>query len=412
MKKVVALCVLAVLGGSDAYAAGDDQAYAQIERGKYLATAGDCTACHTRDASKPFAGGKAIVTPFGTLLSSNITPDRDTGIGAWSDEDFVSALQKGVRHDGTHLFPGMPYPYYTKVARADILAIRAWLNTLSPVRNSVVSDQLPFPFDVRTAMIGWNKLFFKEGELKPVAGKSAEWNRGAYLVEGLGHCAACHTPKNPLGGDETGEALQGGVIQNWFAPDLDADTRAGLGSWSADDIVRYLKTGHNRLADTTGPMAEVVMDSTSLLTDADLEAMATYLKDRPVPDTTTPQPVSADDRMMAAGQALYVDNCSACHAPTAEGIPGLFPSLKGSASVQSAKPTSLIRVVLEGAQSAATKSSPTALAMPSFAWKLSDEEVAAVVTYIRNTWGNAAPAVAAGDVKNLRQTLSQSAHGN
>jgi mono/diheme cytochrome c family protein len=412
MKTVAAILLLALFVCSYANAATDDQAYAQIQRGKYLATAGDCTACHTQTADKPFAGGKAIVTPFGTLLSANITPDRNTGIGAWSDEDFIDALRKGVGHGGVHLYPGMPYLYYTTVSREDVLAIRAWLNTLKPVLNAVKADQLPFPFNVREAMIGWDKLFFKEGEFTPPAGKSAEWNRGAYLVEGLGHCAACHTPKNALGGDENDKALQGGVIQNWFAPNLTTDARTGLGGWSTADIVSYLKTGHNRIDAATGPMAEVVMDSTSLLTDDDLMAIATYLKDRPAPNAPAPQPVSAQDRMMAPGHALYEDNCSACHTSAGAGIPGLFPSLKGSPSVQSAEPTSLIRVVLEGAPSAATKASPTALAMPSFAWKLSDDEVAAVVTYIRNSWGNAAPAVTAADVKDMRQKLSQPAHGD
>lgn len=412
MKTLFVIFLLALFVTFDADAATDDQAYGQIQRGKYLATAGDCTACHTQSADKPFAGGKAIVTPFGVLLSANITPDRGTGIGAWSDDDFVSALRTGVGHGGTHLYPAMPYLYYTKITRQDALAIRAWLNTLTPVANAVKSNELPFPFNVRAAMIGWDKLFFKEGEFKPTAGKSAEWNRGAYLVEGLGHCAACHTPKNALGGDENDRALQGGVLQNWFAPDITTDARTGLGGWSAADIVSYLKAGHNRITAATGPMAEVVMDSTSFLTDDDLKAIATFLKDQPTPNTQAPQPVSPQDRMMAPGQALYVDNCSACHTSAGAGIPGLFPSLKGSPSVQSTEPTSLMRIVLEGAPSAATKASPTALAMPSFAWKLSDDEVAAVLTYIRNSWGNAAPAVTAADVKDMRQKLSQSANGN
>ena len=412
MKRLVAISLLALLVCFKANAASDDQASAQIKRGMYLATAGDCTACHTQTPGKPFAGGKAIVTPFGTLLSANITPDRETGIGAWSDEDFVDALRKGVGHAGLHLYPAMPYLYFTKVSREDILAIRAWLNTLNPIVNAVKPDQLPFPCSVRETMIGWDKLFFKEGEFKPVAGKPADWNRGAYLVEGLGHCAACHTPKNALGGDESDKALQGGVVQDWFAPDLTTDPRTGLGGWSAADIVSYLKTGHNRFSAATGPMAEVVMDSTSLMTDADLKAIATYLKDRPRRDAQSPQPVSSNDRMMGPGRAVYVDNCSACHTSAGAGIPGLFPSLKGNPTVQSAEPTTLVRVVLEGAPSAATKGSPTALAMPSFAWKLSDDEIAAVLTFIRNSWGNAAAAVTAADVKDMRQKLSQAAHSN
>lgn len=412
MKTFVAILLLAMFTCSDAKAGTDNQAYVQIQHGKYLATVGDCGACHTKSDGKPFAGGKAIVTPFGTLLSANITPDRATGIGAWTDDEFVEALRKGVGHGGKHLYPGMPYLYFTKITRDDALAIRAWLKTLKPVANNVKSDELPFPFSVRAAMIGWNKLFFKEGEFKPAAGKSAEWNRGAYLVEGLGHCAACHTPKDTLGGDETGKAFQGGVIQNWNAPNLTADARTGLGNWSSEDIVTYLKTGHNRMTAATGPMAEVVTDSTSLMTDDDLKAMATFLKDLPSSNTRTPQPVSAQDRMMAPGRALYVDNCSACHTTAGTGVPGMFPSLKGNASVQSAEPASLIRVVLQGAPSAATNAAPTSPAMPSFAWKLSDDEIAAVLTYVRNSWGNAAAGVTAGDVKTLRQKLAQTRPGN
>ena len=403
--------VLLVLGLMQAAvvaaAATDDQAYDQIARGRYLATAGDCTACHTAEGGKPYAGGRPIETPFGVIVAPNVTPDRETGIGNWSDDDFVKALRQGVGHGGVHLYPAMPYPYFTKVSRSDILAIRAFLNTLAPVHNKVVANQLPFPFRIRAGMMAWNLLFFDDSRFKPVAGKSAEWNRGAYLVEGLGHCGACHTAKNLAGGDKTSEALQGGVLQGWFAPNLTGDPRTGLGHWSVEDVVTYLKTGHNRITAATGPMSDVIRDSTSQMTDADLKAIAVYLKDQPPQHEAAPAPVAANDPAMQLGQAVYADNCEACHTAAGTGVSHLFPALKDNPSVQSTDLTSLIRVVLEGTQSVATAAAPTGPSMPAFGWKLSDQQVAAVITYIRNSWGNASAAASPGDVASGRKSVSQ-----
>ena len=283
MKHGFAVCLAAMLGVSAADAAVDHQSFDEIALGEYLATVGDCLACHTPPGAKPYSGGRALETPFGTLVATNLTPDRATGIGAWSDQEFVDALQQGRGRGGGHLYPAMPYTYYTKVTREDALAIRAFLATVEPVQNELVANQLPFPYDIRASMAVWNALFFTAGTFKPVAGKSDEWNRGAYLTEGLGHCGACHTAKNWLGGDETSHALQGGVLQGWFSPNLTGDPRSGLGNWSVEDIATYLKTGHNRISAATGPMAEVVTDSTSLMTDADLTAIAVYLNDQPAP---------------------------------------------------------------------------------------------------------------------------------
>ncbi|MGH7043822.1 MAG: c-type cytochrome [Acetobacteraceae bacterium] len=399
----VLLCTFCVPA---AHAGNNGQAFAQIARGRYLTIAGDCAACHTAPGGKPFAGGKPIETPFGVVVSANITPDRETGIGAWTDAEFLGALRRGIGRGGDHLYPAMPYPYYTKLSRADVLAIRAYLNTLAPVRNEVKSDRLPFPFDIRASMVAWNTLFFSDGRFRPAADKSAAWNRGAYLVA-LEHCGACHTSKNLLGGDETGMALQGGAVQGWFAPDVTDGAHTGLGTWSVADIVAYLHSGHNAVSAATGPMAEVVRDSTSHLTGTDLKAIALYLKDQPGANRKPPKPASAGAPDMKSGQALYVDNCSACHGASGQGIPGLFPALKDNPSVQARRPTSLIRVVLGGAQSVATASAPTGAAMPAFGWKLSNAEVAAIVTYIRNTWGNAASTVSAGTVGSARQRLSQ-----
>jgi mono/diheme cytochrome c family protein len=381
----------------------DPQNFGQIERGRYLAIAGDCTSCHTVPGSGlPFAGGRPIETPFGVVVGANITPDPETGIGAWSDELFVRALREGKGHDGQLLYPAMPYPYYTKLTESDALAVRAYLNTVKPVRNAVVSNKLPFPFDVREGMAAWNALYFKSGEFKPDSTKSVEWNRGAYLVEGLGHCGACHTPKTTLGGDEGAQAFQGYALQGWFAPNITNDSERGLGGWSVADIAAYLKNGHNPTTASTGIMGEEITLSSSHLTDADLTSIATYLKDLPGQTASPPPTVSASDPKMVAGEAIYVDQCAACHGMDGKGVPYLFPSLAGSPNVRSADPASLIRVLIEGARSVATVGEPTGPGMPSFAWKLSDDQAAAVLTYIRNSWSASAPAVDPRQVEQAR----------
>lgn len=384
----------------------DQQDFAQIERGRYLATLSDCVACHTRAPDgKPFAGGRPIETPFGTIVSPNITPDRDTGIGNWSDAEFDNAVRHGIRRDGARLYPAMPYTAFTKMSRDDVKAIRAYLATVTPVRNAVVANQLPFPFNVRLAMRGWDALFFTPGEFKPDPAKSPQWNRGAFLVNGPGHCGACHTPKNFLGADKTSEALRGGPVQGWFAPDITGDTARGVGSMSVDNVVALLKTGHNPITTVSGPMGEEIADASSHFTDDDLKAIATYLKSLPG-GGDKPATLPASDARMAAGKAIYRDTCSACHALDGNGVPNLFPSLAKAPQVRAQDPTSAIRVVLRGARSVATAAEPTAPGMPSFAWQLDDAQVAAVLTYIRNGWGDAAPAVSADDVRKQRADLA------
>ena len=389
----------------------DPQNFGQIERGRYLAIAGDCSSCHTVPGSgQPFAGGRPIETPFGVVVGANITPDPDTGIGAWSDETFVRALREGKGHNGQLLYPAMPYPYYTKLTESDALAIRAYLNTVKPVRNAVVSNKLPFPFDVREGMAAWNALYFKSGEFKPDPTKSAEWNRGAYLVQGLGHCGACHTPKTQLGGDDRARTFQGNALQGWFAPNITNDTERGLGGWSVADIVAYLKNGHNATTASTGIMGEEITLSSSQMTDGDLTAIAAYLKDLPG-QTSSPTAVSASDPTMTAGGAIYADECSACHGMDGKGVPYLFPSLAGSPNVRSVDPVSLTRVLIEGARSVATANEPTGPGMPSFAWKLSDDQVAAVLTYIRNSWGASASPVDPRQVEQARARAAMASTG-
>ena len=403
----VLLGALLIAGSVPCARADDQQSYETIERGRYLTRVGDCTACHTPTDGPAFSGGRPLTTPFGTLLAPNITPDRVTGIGAWSDDAFVNSLHLGIGNHGRHLYPGMPYPYYTKVTREDALAVRAYLNTVTPVNHLVVANQLPFPFNIRAVMIGWNFLFFSPGRFRADPNKSAEINRGAYLVEGLGHCGACHTSKNVLGGDRSGRQYAGYALQGWYAPAITSDARVGIGAWSIDDIVLYLKTGRNRFDIASGPMSEAVMDETSYMTIADLRAIATYLKDGQPQAEEHRLPLSAQAAPMPAGGAIYADQCAACHTASGSGIVGLFPRLAGAPLVQQSDPTSLLHVVLHGNRAVATGFAPTGPAMPAYDWKLSNEQVAAVVTYIRNSWGNAASGVDAGRVAGARATSAE-----
>jgi len=365
-----------------------------IAAGKYLVAAGDCVACHTAPGGAPFAGGTVINTPFGKLLGPNLTPDQDTGIGGWSDDQFVQAVKYGYGHNVGHLYPGLPYIYFNKVPVADILKIRAYLNSLAPVHNQIVADQLPFPFDIRALMIGWNLLYFPDtGDYRPDPSQSAEWNRGAYLVQGLGHCAACHTPKNAFGGDKTGQEFAGYIVDGANAPALVDSTANGLGAWSVDDIATYLSTGHNRYADAGGPMASVITHSTSQLTSADDHAIATYLKSLPGNGAAPPAPVAPNDPQMIAGMHIYSDECSACHMTGGTGEPNIIPALKASPVVAATVPDTMTHVVLYGARSVGTDAAPVASAMPAFRGVLNDQQVADVLTYVRNSWGNAAPAV-------------------
>lgn len=389
------------LAGMPHARAADPQEFTEIERGRYLAITSDCVSCHTVPGGKPFAGGRAIETPFGNIVAPNITPDLETGIGAWSEQAFDDAVRKGVRPNRSRLYPAMPYNAYAKMSRDDVRAIRAYLNSVDPVRNAVIANTLPFPFNIRATMRIWDALYFKQGEFKPDPSKSAEWNRGAFLVDGPAHCGACHTPKTFLGGDRTDLYLQGSYLQGWSAPDITNDKRTGLGNWSADDIASYLKTGHNGITAATGPMAEAVSLSTSHMTEEDTKAIATYLKSLPGKDSGN-TPLPADSGTMSAGNAIYRDQCSACHGIEGKGVAKLFPSVANSSMVRSNDPTTVIRIVLRGARSVATRAEPTAPGMPSYGWQLDDAEVAAVLNYIRNSWGGAAPAIDARAVSRVR----------
>ena len=385
-------------------AASAEPLHSSIERGRYLAAAGDCAACHTADGGQPYAGGRAIPTPFGTIYSTNITPDKAHGIGNWTPEQFYKAMHEGLRADGKHLYPAFPYPWYTKLTRRDIYDLKAFLDTLQPARAQNKPTELPWPFSVREVMAGWNAMFFDKGEYRPDPQQSAEWNRGAYLVEGLGHCGACHTPKNMAGGLKTKDRLEGGYGEHWYATSLTNDVRDGLGDWSVDDIARYLRSGQNAKAAATGPMAEVIENSTQHLSDADLRAIATYLKS--MHGSSEQKAPESDPQRIARGEGLYVDQCAGCHMEDGTGQAEVFPPLKGNAVVQAKDPATMLQMIVDGARIAATKTNPTGLAMPAFGWKLSDEDIADLASYLRGAWGNRAAPVDSSDVKKTRERVA------
>jgi len=408
--------LLAALAGAALLLAGPARAapdnFDQVERGRYLVVLGDCVACHMspngdHQGSRGFVGGRPIETPFGSIMTPNITPDRATGIGTWSADSFYRAMHEGVRPNGARLYPAFPYTYFTRMPREDTDAIFAYLNTLEPVNSAVDRNTLPFPLNIRASMLAWNGLFFEPGEFRPDPDRSAEWNRGAYIVEGPAHCGACHTPKNLAGADRTSQRFAGGPLQGWFATNLTGDERTGLGAWSVDEIVEYLQKGRNVRSAASGPMAEVVEYSTSLMTDADLRAIAVYLKEPPVAAPAAPArtALASDDERMRTGEAIYLDRCMACHTRSGEGVPRMFPRLAGSQVVQQEGSETLLRVVLQGVRSAYSPHAPTSPAMPAFGWRLNDDQTAAVTTYIRNAWGNAAPAVTAADAGRMRDLL-------
>jgi mono/diheme cytochrome c family protein len=407
MMRICAYTWMSVALAASLFASGiarrdDLQSFSAVQRGRYLATAADCAACHTKPGGKPFAGGVALQTPFGTLVGPNITPDLTAGIGSWTDDEFLSALREGRGHGGIRLYPAMPYPAYTKMTSEDALAIRLYLETIDPAPDKIKANQLPFPFDVRSTMIVWNAINFTPGRAAPDPSKTAQWNRGRYLVDALGHCGTCHTPKTIMGADESSAYLQGALLQDWYAPNITADPRKGIGSWSIGDIVNYLKTGTNPYTLASGGMGEEVVHSSSLMTGDDLRAIAVYLLSLEPAAGESPRPLNATDARMTAGQAVYKDNCAACHNDTGTGAAGLFPRLAGSPAVQSDDPTTLIHTVLFGAKAAATPGAPTGPAMPSFAWRLSDAQAASVVTYIRNALGNAASVVSPDQIRTVR----------
>ena len=369
-----------------------------VQQGEYLARAGDCTSCHTAQNGQPYAGGFRLDTPFGYLLAPNITPDQQTGIGNWSADDFYRALHDGVNKKGQYLFPAMPYTSYTKVTRADSDALYAYLMSLPPVSNAVEVNHLKFPFNLRLSMLGWNELYFDKGTYQADPKQTQAWNRGAYLVEGLGHCSECHSPRNVLGGIEQKKAFTGADIDGWFALNLTGNLKTGLGQWSVANIATYLKTGADKSKSTSlGPMSEVVHNSLSFMTDDDLQAMAEYLKTLPASSAMSTE--YKPDTTLTAGATTYVDNCSACHQAQGSGISGVFPALAGNGVVVATDANDILKVVLFG-----IPVQDGYIAMPGFGDKLNDQQVADLANYLRSSWGNGASANAsAAQVAALRK---------
>ncbi len=380
---------------------------ALVAKGEYLTLVGDCMSCHTEQGGPRFAGGRVVGTPFGDIPAPNLTPDRETGLGDWSFEAFRQALHSGVDRRGQFLYPAFPYTSYTKVSRDDALAIFAYLQSLPPVRQPAKPLGLGFPYSVRNTLKAWRALYFREGEYVADPGKPAAWNRGAYLVQGLGHCNECHVARDAFGGMRSDQSLSGGQIpeQNWYAPDLSTQANGGLAGWKEQDIVDLLKTGQSGKGTAFGPMAEVVARSTQHMTDEDLHAIATYLQSLPARPRVSYEASPLDTTpILAQGAKIYEHRCAACHGKGGLGVAGVYPPLGGNSSVNEPTGINAIRVVLLGGFPPATKGNPRPYSMPPFAQQLSDSDVAAVVTYIRQSWGNTAPLVQERDVIKYRHT--------
>jgi mono/diheme cytochrome c family protein len=403
-----------VLAGSGALAFAQGPASSSssadvVKQGEYLARAGDCIACHTQPGGKLFAGGRPMPTPFGTLYSPNITPDDDTGIGHWTADEFYQMMHTGRSRDGSLLYPAMPYGAYTKVTRADSDAIFAYLRSVPPVHLPNRPHELRFPYNNRELLLGWRTLYFREGEYQADPARSVEWNRGAYLVQGLGHCSMCHTAINALGGSSESKAFEGGLIpmQDWYAPSLTSNKEAGLGDWSIRDIADLLQKGVSNRGAVYGPMAEVVYDSLQYLSDDDVRAMAIYLKSLPQHGAESPNPksnISREERDLLSqlGSKIYDAQCATCHGKRGEGKLPDFPPLANNQSIQMTSAVNPIRMVLNGGYAPGTAKNPSPYGMPPFAQSLSDEEVAAVVTFIRTAWGNHGTPVTAKEANSLR----------
>jgi mono/diheme cytochrome c family protein len=382
-----------------------------IARGAYLARAGNCQACHTAQGGQAYAGGRGIATPFGTVFTSNLTPDDKTGLGGWSAAHFWRAMHNGRSRDGRLLYPAFPYTSYTQVTREDSDALYAYLRSLPPVVAPNLPHALRFPYQSQAALAVWRALFFSPGVYEPDTARGAEWNRGAYLVKGLGHCAACHTARNALGGSDQGLDLAGGLIpmQNWYAPSLASPYEAGVGDWDKQHIVSLLKNGVSPRASVTGPMAEVVQRSTQYLSDADLGAMAQFLKELPPSHTAPPEPAAIKTQGESVQRAakLYEQHCAQCHGAKGEGIANAYPALAGNRAVTMGQASNLVQIVLNGGYAPATEGNPRPFGMPPFVLALNDADMGLVLTHIRQSWGNRASEITPLEVNRIRASTGR-----
>jgi len=390
-------------------------------KGEYVARAGDCNACHSVPGGKAFAGGLKMGTPLGNIYSTNITPDPDTGIGNYSFEDFDRAVRRGVAKDGHHLYPAMPYPSYAKITDEDMRALYDFfMKEVPAVKQANKPSEIPSYLGFRWPLAIWNTMFTSSGAYAPNSGHDAQWNRGAYLVEGLGHCGACHTPRGwayqeKALDDGSGSFLQGAELDAWSAPDLRGDVRTGLGSWSQQDLATFLKTGHSGGGTAFGSMLDVVNNSTPYLSDDDVNAMAAYLKSLPATaqqaaftyDNATTEALQSGKPQQAGG-TIFLGYCASCHGPDGKGQSPYMPPLAGNPVVLDADPSSLINLVLNGAEPLVVKGTPDAYRMPQYRVQLTDQEIASVLSFVRAGWGNGAGPVTADQVKAMRPTTDPS----
>jgi mono/diheme cytochrome c family protein len=397
--------------------ASADESGPRGSHGEYLARAGDCVACHSVPGGKAFAGGVKMGSPLGAIYSTNITPDPETGIGTYSLEEFDRAVRRGVAKGGHRLYPAMPYPSYAKLSDADVAALYDFfMKEVLPVHQANLQNEIPLLLSFRWSLAIWNFVFTTSGRYVAKSGRDADWNRGAYLVQGLGHCGACHTPRGlawqEKALDESSSIyLSGALLDAWYASDLRGDVRTGLGAWSKDDLADFLKRGHNRVATAFGSMIDVINNSTPYLSDDDINAIAVYLKS--LPARFAQQAVIYDDATTVAlrsghasqaGATVYSGGCAYCHGFDAKGFSPYMPALAGNPVVLDNDPSSLINLVLNGSNPLVVKGTPDSYRMPQFRQQYSDWEIADVVTFIRNGWGNQAPAVTASEVAHLRKT--------
>lgn len=377
--------------------AADSFASADVERGRMLAGIGDCAVCHTAPGGEPYAGGLALPTGFGTLYTPNITPDPDHGIGHWSEAAFARAMRKGIDDEGEYLFPAFPYDHFSQVTDDDVKALYAFIMTRPTSTNDAPDNTLRFPFNVRLLQAGWQLLFFDEGPYRKVAGKSDEWNRGAYLSEGLGHCSACHTPRNKAGAEEPDRAYAGALVDGWYAPALDRHPTAPV-AWSADELYAYLRKGMSDLHGVAvGSMAPIVHQGLSEASDADLHAIATYFADKGDTGAMNEPGAHARDLIASAharedvqkgrGEHIWNVACASCHYNDPERPQALRPEMSLNSAVSAPDPVNLIRVTLDGVS---VDDGVPGVMMPAFA-SLSDEDLTALVTWLRSTQSERAP---------------------
>nr|WP_311529495.1 cytochrome c [uncultured Ralstonia sp.] len=413
----IAVAAVCILTGATAASAADAD---QVKRGEYLARAGDCVACHTAPGGKPFAGGLSLPTPIGPIVSTNITPSKTHGIGSYTLAQFTDALRRGIRADGQHLYPAMPYTSYALVTDEDAAALYAYLiNGVQAVDAAPPATDLPFPFNIRLSMAGWNALFLEDSRYQTDASKSTEWNRGAYLSRGLAHCSTCHSPRNAMMAEVKSKELAGGNVGTWDAPNITSDPISGVGAWSEQEIATYLRSGHAQgKAQAAGPMAEAIDNSLRHLSDADLHAVAVYLKSvPPVRDAADTRAAfewgsKADelgsirgvalptDLNQMSGPQLYDAHCATCHQAHGEGsFDGGLPPLFHNSALGRADADNLVMVILEGVH---RQLDPPELRMPGFATMLSDQQIATLASYLTQHYGNPKASVTADQVKTIR----------